>query len=324
MSVPNSSAATETVPRTGLFIFYGTIWKDTHRTQLLLIGLSVAIAALAAVPLYFQQEIINGLTYGIQLDQMLLLGAQYAAAALLTVFLKLFLQYRVAVLGESAVRHVRRRVLANHSRSRRMEAPARYADGTIVSMLTAEAESVGLFVGEAISTPLVEIGMLLSILIYITVNEPILGLFMALIVLPQGLIVGLVQKPVNLLVRRRVEILRGAVDQTIAATPSRPESAIQEAFDEIFRNRQRTHILKLSSKAALNALGAFGSTGTLMIGGWLVLRGQTDVGTVVAALIGLTRIGRPWNNLIKFYRTLSVVIVRYDLLKEAIEQPGPG
>jgi ABC-type bacteriocin/lantibiotic exporter with double-glycine peptidase domain len=115
-----------------------------------------------------------------------------------------------------------------------------------------------------------------------------------------------------------VEVLRKAVDQTVAADPSRSESVIQEAFDEVFQNRRRTHVLKLSSKAALNALAALGSAGTLMIGGWLVLQGQTDVGTVVAALIGLTRIGRPWNNLIKFYRTLSVIIVRYELLKEAI------
>ncbi|WP_201837455.1 ABC transporter transmembrane domain-containing protein [Microvirga zambiensis] len=318
MSVPNSSFVTESAS-TGLYKFYGTIWKNTYRTQILLIAVSIAIALLAAAPLYFQQKIINGLTYGIQLNQMLLLGAQYAAAALFTIVLKLFLQYRVAVLGEAAVRHVRRKILANHTDSRRMGSPARYADGTIVSMLTAEAESVGLFVGEAISTPLVEVGMLLSILVYITVNEPVLGLFIALIVLPQGLIAGLVQKPVNLLVRRRVEILRGAVDQTIAADPTSQENAIREAFDEIYRNRRRTHILKLSSKAALNAFTALGSTGTLMIGGWLVLQGQTDVGTVVAALIGLTRIGRPWNNLIKFYRSLSVVVVRYDLLKEAIE-----
>jgi hypothetical protein len=56
-----------------------------------------------------------------------------------------------------------------------------------------------------------------------------------------------------------------------------------------------------------------------VLGGWLVLRGETDVGTVVAALTGLTRIDRPWNNLIKFYRSLSTVMVRYGLLVEAIE-----
>ena len=318
MALPKSSSAAEPAPTTGLSKFYKAIWKNTQRTQILLIAVSVAIALLAAAPLYFQQKIINGLTYGIELNQMLVLGAQYAAAALFTICLKLFLQYRVAILGESAVRYIRRRILANHAQSRRLGSSTQYADGTIVSMLTAEAENVGLFVGEAISTPLVEVGMLLSILIYITVNEPVLGLFISLIVLPQGLIVGLVQKPVNRLVRRRVEILRGAVDQTIAADLSRSEDTVQHAFDDIFRNRRQTHILKLSSKAALNALAALGSAGTLMIGGWLVLQGQTDVGTVVAALIGLTRIGRPWSNLIRFYRTLSVVVVRYDLMKEAI------
>ena len=61
-----------------------------------------------------------------------------------------------------------------------------------------------------------------------------------------------------------------------------------------------------------------GVVGTLVLGGWLVLRGQTDVGTVVATLTGMARIDRPWNNLIKFYRTLGTVMVRYGLLADGL------
>jgi ABC-type bacteriocin/lantibiotic exporter with double-glycine peptidase domain len=50
-----------------------------------------------------------------------------------------------------------------------------------------------------------------------------------------------------------------------------------------------------------------------------VLRGKTDVGTVVAALSALTRMSRPWNNLIKFYRELSAIRVRFGLLSNVIE-----
>ena len=76
--------------------FYRQLWRRTRRVQILLIGLSLAIAMLAAAPLYFQQKLVNGLAYGTSLHQVLWLGASYAAAALLTIALKLWLQYRGA------------------------------------------------------------------------------------------------------------------------------------------------------------------------------------------------------------------------------------
>ncbi|WP_414474061.1 hypothetical protein [Microvirga sp. M2] len=297
---------------------YRQIWRQTKQAQFLLIGLSLAIAVLAAAPLFFQQKIINGLAYGTSRQQVLWLGAAYAAVSLLTIALKLWLQYRSAILGETLVRRIRGRILTVHDRKRRADDPSRPADGTVVSMLTAEAESVGLFVGEAITTPLLEVGTLVSILGYITASEPLLGVFIVALALPQVAIVATVQGPVNALVRKRLELLRTAADRTVDGNEASPEAAIQDVFDSVFATRRRIHILKLSSKAALRSLTALGIVGTLVLGGWLVLRGEADVGIVVAALTGMTRLDRPWNNLIKFYRSLSTVTVRYALLEDAI------
>ena len=298
--------------------FYRQLWRRTRRVQILLIGLSLAIAMLAAAPLYFQQKLVNGLAYGTSLHQVLWLGASYAAAALLTIALKLLLQYRGAILGETIVRSVRGRILADYRQRRRAGDANRSADGTVVSMLTAEAEGVGLFVGEAITTPLLECGILLSILAYIMASEPLLGLFIVAVAVPQAVIVAAVQGPVNVLVRKRLQLLREAADQTVAVDNAWPEETILAAFDDVLDTRRRIHIRKLSSKAALKALNTLGVVGTLVLGGWLVLRGQTDVGTVVATLTGMARIDRPWNNLIKFYRTLGTVMVRYELLADGL------
>jgi ABC-type bacteriocin/lantibiotic exporter with double-glycine peptidase domain len=186
-------------------------------------------------------------------------------------------------------------------------------------MLTGEAESIGLFAGGAITTPLVEVGTLVSVLTYITWSEPLLGVLVFVLVLPQGAIVAAIQRPVDGLVKRRLELLRLIADQSIAGELTERGESGHEAFADIFHNRRRVHILKLSSKAALNAIGGLGLVGVLLLGGWLVLRGNTDVGTVVAALTGLTRIARPWSNLVKFYRELSAVRVRFGLLQELLE-----
>jgi ABC-type bacteriocin/lantibiotic exporter with double-glycine peptidase domain len=299
--------------------FYRRLWRQTRQAQLLLIGLAIAIAVLAAVPLYFQQKLINGLAYGTSLYQVLVLGASYAAASLLTIALKLCLQYRSAILGETVVRRIRGRILTTHAHKRRAGDPTRAADGTVVSMLTAEAEYVGLFVGEAITTPLLEFGILLSVLIFITASEPLLGVFIVAVAVPQAAIVIAIQRPVNVLVKKRLKLLRTAADRTVDPAHPLSEAAILEVFDDVFHTRQRIHIRKLSSKAALNALAALGVVGILVLGGWLVLRGETDVGTVVVALTGMTRIDRPWKNLVKFYRSLSMVMVRYGLLRDVLD-----
>jgi len=59
--------------------FYRLLWRQSKQAQLLLIGLSLAIAMLSSVPLYFQQTLINGLAYGsISLHQVLALDQAYA------------------------------------------------------------------------------------------------------------------------------------------------------------------------------------------------------------------------------------------------------
>ena len=103
-------------------------------------------------------------------EKVLSLGAQFAAIMLLNILLKFLLQYRGALLGEEVVRRIRARIVRGYTRDRHL------APGTVASVLTAEAEGVGQFVGEAIATPLVQIGTLISVLLYIGASNRFWGL----------------------------------------------------------------------------------------------------------------------------------------------------
>lgn len=301
----------------GLAAFYRRIWRLSGRTQILLIGLSIAVSVLAAAPLHFQKQLVNGLTYGISSHGLFVLGGQYALAVLVTILLKAALKYRSAMLGEDIVRRIRQRVFSGYAKDR-ANSGATTASGTVVSMLTAEAEGVGHFVGEAIASPLLQIGTLLSVLLYIGAGEPILGLFMFAMIAPQVVIIVFAQRSMNVLVRNRLELLRTAADKAVDREGAVPHESVLEAFDDVFEARRRIHVVKISLKMILNGFTALGTVGTLVLGGWLVLHGDTDVGTVVAALSGLARIARPWNDLIAFYRTLSIVRVRSALMEETM------
>ena len=90
---------------------------------------------------------------------------------------------------------------------------------------------------------------------------------------------------------------------------------MRRAFDEIVIVRRRVFIWKLSTKLALSVLSGLGSIGILMLGGWLVLQGRSDVGTVVAATTGLARLQQPWTQLVAFYRQVSTIRVKFELLR---------
>ena len=84
---------------------YAAIWRVSGRRQIILILLSLVIAALAAVPLSYQKEIINTLTDGdMALNALLGLGAGMMAFILLSLGLKWLMGHLSGILGEDIIR----------------------------------------------------------------------------------------------------------------------------------------------------------------------------------------------------------------------------
>ncbi|MFO1073267.1 MAG: ABC transporter transmembrane domain-containing protein [Geminicoccaceae bacterium] len=303
---------------------YGAIRRVTGRQQLLLILLSLLVAAMAALPLKFQQLIVNGLVEHGQVATLAWQCLGFLGAVLLSLGLKFVLGLRQATVGERTVLLIRERLYANAVADAALPGhePQR---GTLLAMLAAEAEMVGSFAGAAISTPLVQIGTLLSVLGFIALSSPRLGLLALAVVLPQALIVVGVQARINRGVQQRVQALRSAAERISASDLARVEDEVLADFHAVFEARRQIFLLKLSSKLALGAVSNLGKVGILFLGGWLVLEGRGDVGTVVATLTGLTRIEGPWRDLVSFFRTLSTVRVKYEMLARALLVRGvPG
>jgi ABC-type bacteriocin/lantibiotic exporter with double-glycine peptidase domain len=303
---------------------YRAIWQLTGRQQLLLIGLSLLVAGLAAVPLKFQQLVINNLVYDGDVRWLAWLCLGFLASILLSAALKFVLGLRLSVIGEQVVLLIRERLYTNAVADAQAEPAAASQRGTLVTMLGTEAEVVGSFAGAAVSTPLVQIGTLVSVIGFIVASQPWLGAIALVVVIPQAAIVLGIQNRINLRVRERVQLLRDASDRISASDLQRIEDEVTGDFGQIFTTRRRIYALKLSSKLALSAISAAGKVGILFLGGWLVLRGRSDVGTVVASLTGLTRIEGPWRDLVSFFRTASTVRVKYGMLAKAIAPRAPG
>jgi ABC-type bacteriocin/lantibiotic exporter with double-glycine peptidase domain len=76
------------------------------------------------------------------------------------------------------------------------------------------------------------------------------------------------------------------------------------------------YLRKFSLTALGNFLDAVGVIIVLMVGGYLVIQGNTEVGTLVVFISGLARIADPWDQLINFYRAVSNTAVMYDMITQ--------
>jgi len=186
-----------------------------------------------------------------------------------------------------------------------------------VTMTSAEAEGVGAFAGAAIAAPVLQIGTLISVIGFIAASQPELGLIALAVIVPQVVIVVVIQARINRAARARTRKLRDASDRLSAGDLARIEAEVMADYDDILTIRLRIYALKLSTKFLQNLISAVGTAGILLLGGWFVLEGRTDTGTVVASLSGLTRLEGPWRELVAFYRQASITRVNYEMLVEA-------
>ncbi len=300
--------------------FYRVIWRATWRRQIVLIVLSLAVAALAAAPLKFQQEIINHMVRGGVFATLAWLCAGFLGVVVLSGLLKFANSYLTARSGEITVRYIRDRL---YTRAVEGSAATPIPRGTLVTMVAAEAEGVGAFAGAAIATPVMQIGTLLSVVGFMTASSWVLGAIALGVVVPQMIIVLVMQGRINREVRLRTQRLRRASDEISASDLRRIEQEVVDDFDELMVIRLRIFRLKLSIKLVQSLLSAGGVAAILLLGGWYVIEGRTDTGTVVAALSGLARIEGPWRELVAFYRQASTMRVSYELIVRAVTTAAP-
>jgi ABC-type bacteriocin/lantibiotic exporter with double-glycine peptidase domain len=221
--------------------------------------------------------------------------------------------YQSQILGEDVIRLIRKRLLQGAVEEEGTH--GRIRTGTLSTAISAEAEELGKFTGAAISQPVMQLGTLVSVIGFIASTQPGLGIVALSMLVPQIAIVGFTQNKVNALLAERVKILRRATDRLTDDELRTAVTAVQEDFDRIYGVRRTMFHWKLSTKFILSAINGAGTVFVFILGGLLVLDGRTDVGTVVAATLGLSRLQGPTAFLIAFYREVSANRVKFELLR---------
>jgi ABC-type multidrug transport system fused ATPase/permease subunit len=287
--------------------------------QLPLLALTVAVFLLEVVPLELQRRIVNDLVKHHRFSLVVALCAFYAGAVLIQGGTKLALNIYRGWIGERAKRDLRRRV---HTvvEAPPVSSPAAEAQGIAISMIVAEVEPVGGFVGESVSEPLLQAGIMASVLAYLVHIDRWMAVAAFAIFVPQVVFVPLLQSAVNRRTGARIRVLRGL---GIAMIDRSDGGDDERRIDQAFALDMGIFKLKFTMNFLMNICNHLQVVSALLVGGWWVYTQQLEIGGVVAFISGIARLNDPWGDLVNYFRDINVTQVKYRLLADAVAELSP-
>jgi ABC-type multidrug transport system fused ATPase/permease subunit len=289
--------------------------SGVHQPSLVLMATVLFVADLA--PLDLQRRIVNAALPGGSARTIASLALLYIAAAAAMGGLKLGLNVYRSYVSESAVRRLRKTLLDDLGRL----APGDRAEveGVEVSLVLAEVEPVGAFVGVSVSEPVLQGGIVVGTFGYMLYLNPLMAALALAAFSPQAVFVPLMQQAINRRVVTRTGTLR-RISGGIIGQRRYKSSRFQDArIDRVFQLNMGIFKLKFSMNFLMNLMHHSGVAMTLGFGGYLVVNGATELGTVVAFVAGLKQLNDPWGGLVDWFREMRVTQAKYGLLRQALD-----
>jgi ABC-type multidrug transport system fused ATPase/permease subunit len=300
---------------------FALIWHVSARHQFWLAVLSVLVLGAALVPLELQRRIVNEAFVGGSVDTIFALALLYAAVAVAAGALKLALNVYRSYVSENAVRWLRATLLDDLC-CLPLERRGPNAEGTEVSLVLQEADPIGSFVGVSLSEPLLQGGVLIGIFGYMVYLQPLMALIALAVFSPQFVFVPLMQQAINRRVVSRIGMLRqisgGIISQPDGGAAARTPQEVR--IQEVFGLNMSVFRLKFSMNFLMNLMHHLGIAAILAVGGYHVVKGQLEVGSVVAFVSGLAQINDPWGDLVNWFRDLKVTNAKYALISDAVRR----
>ena len=320
------------------------IWRYSKRDQIILL----VMTALSFPFLYFSLDLpkiiinkaISGKDipsdiFGVSIDQveyLLILSVAFLMLVCINGGFKFYVNVFRGQLGERMLRRLRFNLL---SRVLRFPLPQfrRVSQGEVIQMVTAEVEPLGGFVGDSIALPAFQGGTLITILIFMFVQDWMLGLAAIALYPIQGYIIPKLQWHVNQLGKARVRNVRrlsekigesvSGIEELHANDGARRVLAtFTERLGTIYDIRYEIFQRKFFIKFVNNFIAQLTPFFFYSIGGYLVIKGDLTFGALVAILAAYKDLSAPWKELLTYYQRLADSKIKYDQVIEQFDPPG--
>jgi ABC-type bacteriocin/lantibiotic exporter with double-glycine peptidase domain len=189
-------------------------------------------------------------------------------------------------------------------------------------MIVAEVEPIGGFVGASVSEPLLQGGVMISVLAYMIHLDLWMASTALALFLPQLVFAPLMQGAMNRRTGARVQIIRQLSIGVVQAT-GRDDARDQtddQRINRVFELNMGVFRLKFTMNFLMNLSTQFQIIGALLVGGWAVYTDQLEIGGVVAFISGIGRLTDPWGDLVNYFRNVNITQVEFRLLSDAVNQ----
>lgn len=300
------------------------VWRMSGWHQIAVCSLAVIVAALGIAPIELQRRIVDNAITPKNYDLLITLAAIYLGVIVLHGGIKFVLRIYEGWLSESAIQHNRKHLTRLHAHNQTGDGDgdgdgnSDGGNGRAVSIIGSEIEKLGGFVGDGLSQPVVNSGMLIFGLGYMISVEPVIGLIGVVALIPQVALVPVIQKRINALIEARVEKMRTVSDALTELSSDKPDDEqlrpINRGMTGLFDNRMQLFVLKFGMKTLINLLNALAPICVLFFGGYLVIKGQTSVGIIVAFISGFDRMSSPMRELLSYYRVAAQASVQHKMI----------
>jgi putative ABC transport system ATP-binding protein len=319
------------------------ILQHSLRAQILILTMTVAALPFLYATLELPKLIINDAlatsgvrdVYGYEVGQI---GYLFVLTG---VFLTLVLingafKYVINVYqGITAERMLRRLRYDLYARVLRFPLPyfRRISSGEIVAMITAEVEAIGGFIGDAFALPAFQGGTLLTILTFMFMQDPIMGLAATVLYPFQIYFIPKLQRQVNALGKQRVRQVRRLserIGETVGGTrdirandgTQYERARFSTELGIIFRIRYAIYKKKFFIKFLNNFIAQLGPFFFYSIGGWLVIVGDLTLGALVAVIAAHEKLYAPWKELLAYYQMMWDARIKYEQVVAQFDPPG--
>lgn len=317
------------------------VLKHSARSQFYLVLITITSFPIVYISLELPKIIVNDALQGVdfpreilnfefdQIPYLFLLCGTFFAMVILNNVVKYFFNTYRGVVGERMLRRLRYDLYERVMRMR----PSEYrkaSPGEIVQMVTAEVEPLSGFVSAAVAVPAFQGGMLAVYIVFIFIQDPLLGAAAIFFYPIQAWIIPKLQRRVVALQHDRIANVRAMSDDigeavaglrdvhANAAAPWRL-ATLTAALHRNFVIRYAIYRRKFLIKFVNNFVNQLTPFLFYSIGGYLVIVGRLDLGALVAVLAAYKDLAGPWKELLNYYQLQADMRVRYATIVERFE-----
>ncbi|MCE6076838.1 cyclic nucleotide-binding domain-containing protein [Agrobacterium vitis] len=327
----------------GLFSF---VWRHSRREQIILLTMTVVSFPILYFSLGLPKFILNGALQGEhfpvvfagvpfgQLQFLWLLCALFLFSTILNGIIKMRLGIYRGLIGERLIRRLRYSLLSRSIAGERPHA-GQMSQNEVVLMITAEAEPLTGTMGDAFAQPLFQAGQMLTILVFLFMQNVWLGVAGISLIPLQAYLIPRMQRQVNRLQHQRVAEVRRfseKIGESVSgARELRQNGGVRYRLAEFSNQLQNMFVLrdeifrrKFFIKFINNLITQLTPFLFFSLGGYLVIQGQLSIGALIAALGASRDIADPWRELLLYWNTAQEATSRYRSLVGQFPPAAPA